>query len=185
MAEPIAGPTIEARRIVLRDDSGRVRGQWSADFGHTSLVLFGADEKPRISMTVEESEHSNFRDTFLAQTVFYGEGGKPTIHLEGFNDSGRLSLLDRQGKIRASLALQHFEHQDWPQLILSGADGWRMMLIVHNEIPHIILYDNEDNPRIQMLVDKRGTPHVRRYWWKRFTPHWKWVGYYPCEGVEG
>jgi hypothetical protein len=96
--------TVEAQCIILRDESGRVRGRWSADFGQTSLVLF-------------------------------------------------------------------------------GADGWRMMLIVHNEVAYIILYAHENDPRIQMLVDKRGTPHVRRYWWKRFIPRWN--GYYPGETAEG
>ena len=185
MAKPNPERTIDVQRIILRDRSGKVRGEWSAESVHTSLVLLGADEKPRISMKVEESEVSNFRDTYLGKVVFYGAGGTPTMHLEGFDDSGRLSLLDRKGEIRASLHMQHFEDQDWPQLVLAGADGWRVMLIVRNEVPHIILYDHEANPRIHMLVDKRGTPHVRRYWWKRFIPHWKWHGYYPREGTDG
>lgn len=185
MTDPGDQETVEARRIILRDESGKIRGRWSADFGRTSLDLFGADEKQRLSLAVEESEHSNFRETFLAQIVFYGDGGKPTMYLQGFSDSGQLSLVDGKGRLRLGLMMQHFADQDWPQLILSGADGWRMMLVVHDEIPHLILYDHENNPRIQMVVDKHGTPHVRRYWWKRFIPHWKWIGYYPREGTEG
>ncbi len=185
MADPIAGGTIDARRIILRDDSGRVRGKWSADLGRTSLALFGTDDRPRISIEVKESENTNYQETFLGQIKFFGEGGKPTMHLEGFNDSARLSLLDREGNIRASLSIQHFKDQDWPQLILSGASGWRMMLIVHDEVPHIVLYDQEANPRIQMLVKKQGAPRLRRYWWKWLIPYWKWIGYYPREGGQG
>ncbi len=137
------------------------------------------------SITVEESEASSFQGTFLGQIVFYGDGVKPTIQLHGYNDSGRMSLLDRNGKLRATLSVQHFKDQDWPQLILAGSTGWRMMLVVHDDIPHMILYDHEDNPRIQLVVDKRGTPHLRRYWWKWLIPYWKWIGYYPREGAEG
>jgi len=185
MAEPISGRTIDAQRIILREDSGRVRGQWSADLGKTSLALFGTDDKPRISIDVEESEHSNYRETFLGQITFFGETGKPTMHLDGFNDSARLSLRDSEGNIRASLSLHHFKDQDCPELMLSGATGWRMMFIVQDEVPHIILYDQEANPRIQMLVNKQGAPRLRHYWWKWLIPYWKWLGYYPREGAQG
>jgi hypothetical protein len=162
MAEPIAGRTIDAQRIILRDDAGRIRGEWFADTRKTSLALLGTDEKPRISIDVEESEHSNYQETFLGQVQFLGNGGKPTMRLQGFNDSANLSLLDENGHIRADLSVMHFKNQDWPQFILSGSTGWRIMLVVHDEVPHIILYDQEDNPRIQMLVKKQGAPRLRR-----------------------
>jgi len=120
MAEPIAGRTIDARRIILRDDAGRIRGEWSADTGKTSLALMGTDERPRISIEVEESEHSNYKETFLGQVQFLGEGGKPTMHLQGFNDCARLSLLDENGKIRASLSMTHLKDQDLPHSYCRG-----------------------------------------------------------------
>ncbi len=185
MAEPNPEATIDVQRIILRDRSGKVRGEWSAEFGHTSLVLFGADEKPRISMKVEESEVSNFRDTYLGEVVFCGQGGTPTMHLQGFDNLSRLSLLDSKGDIRASLAMFHLNDLEWPEFMLADANKWRMMLIVRNAAPHIILYDDRASPRIHMFVDRRGTPHIRRYWWKRFIPYWLWSGYYPREGTEG
>ena len=115
-----------------------MRGRWSADFGETSFVLYGADEKERLSLTVKESESSGWRETFLSKIDFFGGNGKPVMQLSGFNDFGNFTLYDSEGRGRLILNMMHFDDQDWPELTLAGVKGWRMKLIVHNELPHLI-----------------------------------------------
>ena len=70
-----------------------------------------------------------------------------------------------------------------PEVILSSPDGWRLMMIVAQNQPHLALYDANDDARLHLTVDRRGIPHVRRHFWRWLIGKWRWYGYYPRDGA--
>jgi len=58
LAQSGSGRTVEASRFLLRDSSGRIRGQWIAQEDSSGLSLYDAQEKPVMELLNAPNQHA-------------------------------------------------------------------------------------------------------------------------------
>jgi hypothetical protein len=196
-----AEKVLEANKIVLKDRQGRVRIELAAEsvrvepanpadpedealvLPGSELIFYTAEGKRRLSLGVYDGETSD-NGSFLADVVMYDKTERQVIGVEGYSRDGRVTFKNRQGEISLSLGFTQFDDEARPEIILAGRNGWRMMLTVGQDQPHLAFYDAANLARLHLTVDRSGKPHVRRYFWRWLVPAWRWIGYYPRDGAR-
>jgi hypothetical protein len=194
-----ANGVIEGRKILLRDSQGRVRVELAAEslrlsdpsdvseFATTDdqgpeVAMFGTNGRRRISIRVLDHPHD--RESHVRQIVFYGDEERPVASLDAFGTNAGLSFHAKDGTTCLRAGFRQFDDEARPEIVLAGPRGWRAMLLVAEDRPHVTLYDGDNAPRLHLTVDQQGAPRIRRYWWRSLIPHWRWLGYYPRDGAN-
>jgi hypothetical protein len=181
---------IEGRKLVLRDSEGRVRVELSgevyeeAEMSGPQLKFLDANGTLRLSVGCMGQEHT-IDSHSEARVTFHTRDGRETINITSFGDEGRLQFRDKKDNVPLQVGFTYFNNEARPEVILASEEGWRMMLSVGEDQPHLTFYDGDNHPRLHLTVDRRGKPHVHRYFWRWMIPWWKWWHYYPREGAGG
>ncbi len=191
MSIPQEARTVEAEKFVLRDGKGRVRAEMgtTGQDGPPYLHFFDSSQRPRLTLELLNYDfQSEPREVHSAALSLLDESGNERASVRMMGADSEIRLSDRTGKAWASLMMMDHETEPWPEMTLWDRDGLRVMLVVaHDGLPHLTLYDKSNKARLHLTLDRRGRPYVEKYrsgWLAKKFWSWKWYGYYPRKNAD-
>lgn len=146
--------TVEAERFILRDGSGKVRGDFSVDSAHfPHLILYGDDAKEVLGLRVGPSGAIISLDYPDSRAQISSNGGAPDLFLADKKNNSTVSIgilegnpmmfLNRQraDKLLDSVGISTGE--DATYLTLNNGTEASMSLSVNDGVPSIALADRQ------------------------------------------